>query len=134
MNKLIDQNETNEEGSALVEFAILLPTLLVMVMGMIQFGMILANKITLQSAAATGARYVVIHPTASASTVEGIAQQAVSPMIPTSAVQAHLTNTTLNGQPAFQVKVDYQMPLILPFAVPNHVGNRLNLSATTIMQ
>lgn len=50
-----------ESGQALVEFALLLPLLLVILCAIIDFGWIYYNQITIANAAREGARYAVIH-------------------------------------------------------------------------
>ena len=51
----------NEKGQALVEFALVLPVLLMLLCGIIDFGWLYYNQITLNNAAREGARYAVIH-------------------------------------------------------------------------
>ena len=51
----------NEEGQALVEFALVLPLLILILCGIVDFGWIYYNQITLNNAAREGARYAVIH-------------------------------------------------------------------------
>ena len=51
----------NEKGQALVEFALVMPILLLLLCGIIDFGWIYYNQITLNNAAREGARYAVIH-------------------------------------------------------------------------
>lgn len=46
----------NEKGQSLVEFAIILPILLLVVMAILEFGMMLNNYLTIQNAAREGAR------------------------------------------------------------------------------
>ena len=50
----------DENGQGLVEFAIILPLFLLLVMGIIQFGIILNGQITLTSASREGARLAVV--------------------------------------------------------------------------
>lgn len=50
-----------EKGQAMVEFALVLPVLLVLLCGIIDFGWLYYNQITLNNAAREGARYAVIH-------------------------------------------------------------------------
>lgn len=51
----------HESGQALVEFALVLPLLLALLCGIIDFGWLYYNQITLNNAAREGARYAVIH-------------------------------------------------------------------------
>lgn len=48
-------------GQAMVEFALVLPILLILVGGIIDFGWLYYNKIALNNAAREGARYAAIH-------------------------------------------------------------------------
>lgn len=57
MKKLVK----SEKGQALVEFALVLPILLMLLCGIIDFGWLYYNQITLNNAAREGARYAVIH-------------------------------------------------------------------------
>lgn len=50
-----------EGGQALVEFALVLPILLLLLCGIIDCGWLYYNQITLNNAAREGARYAVIH-------------------------------------------------------------------------
>lgn len=54
-------NKNKEKGQSLVEFALVLPLLLGLLCGIIDFGWVYYNQITLANAAREGARYAVIH-------------------------------------------------------------------------
>ena len=51
----------NERGAAAVEFALLLPLLVVILFGIIEFGIALSRVIAYTSAAREGARYAAVH-------------------------------------------------------------------------
>lgn len=51
----------NENGASAVEFAILLPVLLLIIMGIIQFGLIFHNYLTMTHAAREGIRHMSLH-------------------------------------------------------------------------
>lgn len=51
----------SEKGQAMVEFALTLPILVLILCGIIDFGWLYYNQITLNNAAREGARYAVIH-------------------------------------------------------------------------
>lgn len=53
----------NEKGQALVEFAIVLPIFLLIVMGIVQFGMVLNSYITIENVSREGARAGIIGST-----------------------------------------------------------------------
>ena len=50
----------NQKGQALVEFAIILPILMLLVMGIFQFGMMLNSYLTIENASREGARAGII--------------------------------------------------------------------------
>ncbi len=50
----------NEKGQSLIEFALVLPLLIIIVVGIAEFGWLFNGKITLTSAAREGARVVAI--------------------------------------------------------------------------
>lgn len=60
MKKILDLIK-NKSGQALVEFSIILPLILALILGMIEFGWIFNGKITVTSAAREGARVAVIY-------------------------------------------------------------------------
>lgn len=51
----------NNRGQGLVEFALILPILLILILGIMQFGFIFNGQITLNSAARDGARLAVVN-------------------------------------------------------------------------
>ena len=51
----------SEKGQAMVEFALVVPILRVLLCGIVDFGWLYYNQITLNNAAREGARYAVIH-------------------------------------------------------------------------
>lgn len=63
MKKILKFKESTE-GQSLVEFALVLPILMLLVLGMIEFGWILNGKITLTSAAREGARVAITYESA----------------------------------------------------------------------
>ena len=54
-------NSKNEKGQAMVEFALLLPILLLLFSGIINFGWIFGNQLLANNAAREAARYTAIH-------------------------------------------------------------------------
>ena len=58
--KYFYQLKRNQKGQSLVEFALILPVLLLLVFGIIQFGIIFNGQISVTSAAREGARVAVV--------------------------------------------------------------------------
>jgi len=59
----LTRRRRNEEGQALIEFALVLPLLLLLVFGIIQFGILFNNYITLTDAVRAGARQAAVSRT-----------------------------------------------------------------------
>lgn len=56
----------NEDGAAAVEFALILPVLLLVLIGIIEFSLAFNAQLSLNQAAREGARYMAIHNNSSA--------------------------------------------------------------------
>lgn len=86
--KKILKFKRNTDGQSLVEFALVLPILIILILGMVEFGWILNGKITLTSSAREGARAAVIYESAEQASIS--VQNAVSK----SAESSSLTEVT----------------------------------------
>ncbi|MFB0836377.1 MULTISPECIES: TadE/TadG family type IV pilus assembly protein [unclassified Arthrobacter] len=70
----------NEEGAAAVEFALILPVLLLILIGIIEFSLAFNAQLSLNQAAREGARYMAIHNNAGdAATAAGNAAGRLAP-------------------------------------------------------
>lgn len=58
--KIFGQLRKSEKGQSMVEFALILPILLMLLLGIIEFGWLLNGKITLNASAREGARTYVV--------------------------------------------------------------------------
>lgn len=85
---MIKNLKKNESGQALVEFALVLPILIALILGMIEFGWILNGEITLTSAAREGARTAIIYESATQ------ASTAVQNAVRNSSMSSSLTDVT----------------------------------------
>ena len=61
LKRLIKKLRRSEKGQAMVEMALVLPILLVLVGGIMDFGWLFYNQLALNNAAREGARYAAIH-------------------------------------------------------------------------
>jgi Flp pilus assembly protein TadG len=114
-----------------------LPLLALLLFGIIQYGFIFGAYITLRNASAVAARHAILQsPTPSQTEVQNVAREAIMPMLtPNNLASVSVTSVNVAGQPATNVTVVYNMPLIVPFVVPGKsAGGSLTLSATTIMR
>jgi len=85
---------SSEKGQSAVEFALVLPLLLVLLLGIIEFGWFLNAKITITGAAREGARHYAIHKNDTAG-VENIVSNYLNPaIVSTSTVSATTADST----------------------------------------
>jgi Flp pilus assembly protein TadG len=126
-----------EDGAAAVEFAIVLPLLMLILFGIIEFGLILYNQEVITNASREGARFGIVIGTPRPSTgqIQGV-------------VNTYLTNSGLNvGNATVNVAgaqgasgSDLTVSVVYPYdflVLPNFVASlsdSLNLSATTVMK
>ncbi|MCQ6271389.1 pilus assembly protein [Pseudarthrobacter sp. R1] len=107
----------SERGAAAVEFAILLPLLLMLVLGTIEFGRAYNAQITLTNAARDGVRVMAIanDPT-SAKTAAKNAAASVSTTIPTSDITLSTNACSIGAQVTLTIK--YNLSTITGIAGP----------------
>jgi len=114
-----------------------LPLLALLLFGIIQYGFIFGAYITLRNASAVAARHAILQsPTPTQTSIENVARGAIQPMLsPANLASVSITSVDVAGQPATNVTLVYNMPLIVPFVVPGKTaGASLTLTATTIMR
>jgi Flp pilus assembly pilin Flp len=121
-----------ERGAAAVEFALVLPVLLLVIFGIIDFGRMLAAKIALTEAAREGAR-----ATALVDTDAGQARVAAATVDLNPAVTSSITecpNPALPGDDA-TVELTYEFSFITPIGVMANLGGdgTVTLRATGVM-
>lgn len=68
MKKAIRKKQKREDGQAMVEFALILPIFLLILCGIIDFGWLFYNQLSLNNACREGARYAVVHTDENADT------------------------------------------------------------------
>lgn len=61
LTRKIKKNACDESGQAVLEFALILPLLLIILMGVLDFGWIFMNQYRVEKAASTAARYGAIN-------------------------------------------------------------------------
>jgi len=121
---------SDRRGNALIEFGFAFPTLLLFVVGLIEFSMVLWTSNALQLAADEAGRYAIAHPTATASDIQAYATgQLVS--VDTSTVTVTVTNDTTGGVNFVTVTVSTpfeMMTQILPLAFTLTGSSRVPLT------
>lgn len=120
-----------ESGQALVEFALILPILLLLLCGIIDFGWIFSNQLMVDFSARDGARFGAVN--ASSTTLSTIVTNHVKANALVS-VPASLLVTTNKLSSDVSVKVDYSFPLMTPVISTVLNKTTFTVSSTCIMK
>lgn len=106
--------KSGERGAAAVEFALILPVLLVLVMGLIEFSLLFNNQISLTNAAREGARFMAIkNNSANAKSAVIAAAPSVNPRISASDISVSPSNCTAGS--TVTVTIVYNARLLTGF-------------------
>jgi len=121
----------NQKGQALVEFTIILPILLLLVMGIFQFGMMINSYLTIQNAVREGARVAIV-----GSTDTEIIQQMkqTSPALNSNQLSINITPSQQmrrSGE-ALTIKASYQYQMTVP--IISNLFGQVTLNAQTSMR
>lgn len=102
----------NNRGQALVEFALLLPVLLLIIGGMIDFGFVYHEQLVMTAAAREGARVAVVNGDGKTAAENYARNASIRP----STVQATVSFTTLTGttEKTVEVTVTNPVPILFP--------------------
>lgn len=133
-----------EKGQAMVEFALVLPVLILLVCGIIDFGWIYSNQITVANACREAARYSSVHlmddDGADISGVEAEARSLVSQYAPAlaSPTVAFLnpdTNSAIDkNSETVKVTVSAKVPVLTGITSTILGGREVNISAESTMK
>ncbi len=95
--RLFSKKNKREDGQAMVEFALILPIFLLILCGIIDFGWLFYNQLSLNNACREGARYAVVNTAEDAST---------------QAIINHIGNTTTTvfANDGVDIKIEYSSP------------------------
>ena len=111
----------SEKGAAAVEFALVVPLLLVLVFGIIEFSRIYNAQISVTNAAREGARYMVVHSgTTLISDTQNVVIAAAPSVTPAvTRTQISISPTTCTSGTDVAVTVTYPMTLLTGFFDPS---------------
>ncbi|MDP4088804.1 MAG: pilus assembly protein [Bacillota bacterium] len=121
-----------KKGQALVEFAIILPVIMLLLMGILQFGMMLNSYLEVQNAAREGARTGIV-----GSTDTGIRNQitAISPGLDSRNMTISINpveNQRKSGD-TLTIKITYSYQMTVPI-ISNFFSRPIQLNAQTSMR
>lgn len=120
------------DGQELIEYALVLPVLMLLLLGIMEFGMLILSYNTIANAAREGARFGVVDP----SNTSGI-QNAAKGL--TTGLNQDALTVLVNDPPpagnAIRVKVTYNHPLVTgPIIAAVGGGGTVQLSTVATMQ
>ena len=118
-----------ERGSSTVEFALVLPLVFTVTLGLVQVGLLARDRLLVEAAARAGARAAAVEPDPAA--IEGAALRAAPGLDPvTTAIS--VSREGARGLPV-TVQVDYDDAIRVPF-VGWLLGGSVRISATAVMR
>ena len=105
-----------ERGAAAVEFALVLPVLVLMLLGLIEFSILFNTQISLTNAAREGARSMAIHNNPATAKADAIAAapSIINPKLVTANVAVNPPITCASGAKV-TVTITYPAPLLTGF-------------------
>ena len=109
----------NEDGSAIVEFVLVGALLTVLTLSVIQLGLVLLIRNTVQDAASEGARYGALADNNPADSVQRTKDLITTAIGPLYAKDVTVTRGTYDGHPADIVTVRTPLPLLGLIGLPN---------------
>ena len=137
------RNTPRDRGAAAVEFALLLPMLLLLLFGIIDFGRALNAQITLTQAAREGARIASVAPNGVPNTLATVTNGTVAAATPLSGVTLTPAPTicplnALGTGADAKVTVSYKFTFLTPVAAISSLfgssfGSSMTLTATGVM-
>jgi len=113
------RNRQRCRGQNLVEFSVVLPIMIVVMLGIVEFGLIYFMRASVENAAREGARYGAIHPT-DVSGIQTRVRGTVSALDP-STLTINVTYPDGDSLPTQRVQVSVSYPLTTFWPGP-HAG------------
>jgi hypothetical protein len=109
----------SEDGASLVEFALVAPVLLLLLVGILDLGRAVNAYVTVSNAAREGTHYAILHPTAAPS---AIASAVTDRVVPLDTSQLVVTSSYYNGAtfapwPAGGIPASSPSPQAIPVRV-----------------
>lgn len=118
-----------QRGSATVEFALVLPLLFVVTLGLIQVGLLARDQLLVEAAARAGARAAAVQPDDAQAREAALA---AAPALDPASVSVSVLRDGQRGLPV-TVRVGYVDPIRVPF-IGWLVGESVAIDATAVMR
>lgn len=144
-SRVIDMKHTNCKGQTLVEFTLLLPLMLILIFGIIEFGLFIYNQQVITNACREGARAGILAssprvPYSGANSIDSVVQAYAANLITfgtannpvTTVTPAYNPTATFGSDLTVQVRYNYSFLVIPDFLL---WGSKLRvMSAQTVMR
>lgn len=127
-----NQFKANEKGQSLVEFALLLPILLLLLLGIIQFGIIFNGQITVTSAAREGARLAAVGAD-DEQVKDRVEEAAVALLLNIDRDEVNINRAVDGDEGKLSVRVNGKVDIIMPL-LGIYTGESFTLSSESIMR
>ncbi|MGH7229998.1 MAG: TadE/TadG family type IV pilus assembly protein [Nitrospiraceae bacterium] len=125
----------DERGAAAVEFAILLPVLMLILFGIIEFGLIMYSREVITNASREGARAGIVQATAKPTTgqIQAVVTNYLTGTgVDPNAVTINVAGAGLTAPNTLQVTVNYPYNFFVPGILG--LGSSINLTGQTVMR
>ena len=116
-----------ERGAAAVEFALLLPVLVILLLGIIDFGLYYYNNLQLTHAARDAARYLSVNNQA------GAAAAIADTNLVSTVINSEGLNPAVSGQPA-SVTLTATYSFVTPLPLVAGLGRTAQIDASVVMR
>jgi Flp pilus assembly protein TadG len=135
----------SHSGQAMVEFALILPLLLILIFGVIEFSILLYDKAVITNASREGARHGIVAPATSRQTqteIASVVSNYCASNLITFGISGNLNTTAPTAPTVSGTTIAFGIPLTVTvnytysfFVLPKFIGNAgtLNMQATTVM-
>jgi Flp pilus assembly pilin Flp len=119
----------NDDGATLVEFALVAPMLVLILVGILDLGRAVNAYVTVSNAAREGSHYAILHPTAAPSAIVNAVRTRVIPLDETKVVvtSSYYDGATfvpwpLGGVPSSPSSIPVQVSVCFPWSAATFIG------------
>jgi len=114
------------DGQSMVEFALVIPLVLLLLFGIIEFGRVYSAQLAVDNAARQGARLAAV-----GASVTDTKQAAIDSAFNISLTATQVTVTPSGGN--VKVSISYPVQIVVPL-ISNIIGNTVNVKSEVIMR